>query len=165
MQQLFAQLGIDWHLLLSQAVNFLLLLVVLRIFVYKPLLDLLHKRRDKIEEGLVKAEEAGRRLLEVEEIGKGKIKDAEVQAMGILKKTENDAKVLEAKLLAEVKRKEAEELASTAAILRAREEESRRAMEKEAVVLVRSAIAKTVELSPEKIDDALIARAVKEASA
>jgi hypothetical protein len=30
--------------------------------------------------------------------------------------------------------------------------------------MVRQAIVKTVELSPEKIDDALIARAVKEAS-
>ena len=74
MQQLFAQLGIDWHLLLSQAVNFFLLLVVLRLFVYTPLLKLLHDRRARIEEGLTKADEADKRLVEVEEIGKGKKK-------------------------------------------------------------------------------------------
>jgi F-type H+-transporting ATPase subunit b len=163
MQQLFSQLGIDWRLLLSQAVNFFLLLIILRIFVYKPLLKLLHDRRAKIEEGLMKADEADRRLLEVEEIGKGKIKEAETQALGILKKTEGDAKALEAKLLAEAKRKEAEELAAAAAVLRAQEEASRRASEQEAVALVRRAIAKTVELSPDNIDDALIARAVGEA--
>jgi len=163
MQQLLDQLGINWQLLLSQAVNFVLLLIVLRIFVYKPLLKLLHDRRDKIEAGLVKAEEAERRLLEVDHIGIAKIKHAEAEAMGILKKTETDAKTLEAKLLAEVKRKEEDAVKSTATRLRSQEEESRRAMEKEAAALVRLAITKTVELSPENIDDALIAKAVTEA--
>ena len=164
MEQPFTQLGIDWHLLLSQAVNFFLLLVVLRVFAYKPLITLLHERRRKIEEGLVKAEEADKRLYEVEEIGKGKIKEAEKEAVGILKKTETDAKALEAKMLAEAKRKEAEELANMAVLLRQKEEESRVAAEQEAAAMVKTAIAKTVGLSPEKIDDALVARAVKEAS-
>jgi len=163
MQQLLSQLGINWSLLLSQAVNFVLLLIVLRVFVYKPLLKLLHDRREKIEGGLVKAEEADRRLREVDELNKGKIKHAEIEAMGILKKTELDAKSLEEKLLAAAKRKEEEAVASAAVRLRSQEEESRRAMEKEAAALVRLAITRTVELSPEKIDDALIAKAVTEA--
>jgi F-type H+-transporting ATPase subunit b len=163
MQQLLDQLGINWQLLLSQAVNFILLLIVLRIFVYKPLLKLLHDRRAKIEEGLTKAEEAERRLREVDEIGKGKIKDAEHQAIAILKRTESDAKTLEEKLLAEAKRHEEEAMKSAATRLRSQEEESRRALDKEAAALVRLAITKTVELSPEKIDDALIAKAVSEA--
>lgn len=142
-----------------------MLLIVLRIFVYKPMLKLLHDRRDKIEGGLVKAEEAEKRLHEVDEIGKGKIKEAEHEAMGILKRTETEAKTLEEKLLAEVKRKEDDAVGATAVRLRAQEEESRRAMEKEAAALVRQAIVKTVELAPGAIDDALIARAVKEAGA
>src|ERR1700678_2255452 len=108
MSQLLSQLGIDWHLLLSQVINFFLLLLVLWYFIYKPLLKLLHDRKDKIEQGIVKAEEADRRLIEVDEIGKGKIKEAEGMAMNILKKTESDAKTLEVKLMAEVQRKEAE---------------------------------------------------------
>jgi F-type H+-transporting ATPase subunit b len=163
MEQLVSQLGIDWELLLSQAVNFVLLLIILRIFVYKPMLKLLHDRREKIEGGLVKAEEAEKRLHEVDEIGKGKIKEAEAEAVGILKRTELDAKTLEEKLLGEAKRKEAEAVASTAVRLRSQEDESRRAMEKEAAALVRQAIVKTVELSPEKIDDALIAKAIDQA--
>lgn len=163
MQQLFGQLGIDWKLLLSQAVNFLVLLIVLRFVAYKPLLQLLHDRRKRIEEGLTKAKEADERLREVDEINKGKIKAAEAEAVGILKKTESDAKALEAKLLAEAKRKEEEERAAAAARLKTQEEEARRASEKEAAALVRRAIARTVELSPEKIDDALIAKAVEEA--
>jgi F-type H+-transporting ATPase subunit b len=164
MSQLFSQLGIDWRLLVSQAVNFLLLLIVLRIFLYKPLLKILHDRKAKIEEGLMKAKMADERLHEVDEIGKGKIKEAEATALGILKKTEGDAKAVEAKLLAEASRKEAEAVKNTEAIIRAKEEESRRAMEKEAAILVRQAIVKTVELAPSAIDDALIAKAVKEAA-
>lgn len=163
MSQLFSQLGIDWRLLLSQAVNFFLLLVVLRLFVYQPLLKLLRDRRARIEEGLTKADEADRRLLEVDEIGKGKIKEAEAQALGILKKTESDAKALEMRMLAEAKRKEADELKAKEAMLRAAEEASRHETEQSAAALVRRAIVRTVELSPEKIDDALIAQAVKEA--
>lgn len=163
MAQLFEQLGIDWHLLLSQGVNFLILLVVLRVFVYKPLLKLLHDRRTRIEEGLTKADEADKRLREVEEIGKGKIRTAETEAVGILKKTERDAKALEEKMLADAKRKEAEEHAAAAARLAAQDEDARQAMAKEAAAMVRRAITKTVELAPDKIDDALIAKAVEEA--
>jgi F-type H+-transporting ATPase subunit b len=126
-------------------------------------LKVLHDRREKIEGGLAKAEEAEKRLHEVDEIGKGKIKHAEAEALGILKQTELDAKTLEEKLLAEAKRKEDEAVKSTATRLRSQEDESRRAMEKEAAALVRQAIVKTVELSPEKIDDALIAKAIDQA--
>ncbi|MDP2598304.1 MAG: hypothetical protein Q8P49_00565 [Candidatus Liptonbacteria bacterium] len=162
MQQLISQLGIDWHLLLSQAVNFFLLLIVLRMFVYKPLLKLLHERKRRVEEGMAKAAEADRKLHEVELIGKGKIRAAEEEALLLMKKKETEAKTLEARLLAEAKRKETEAIASTEAILRAKEEESRRATEKEAAALVRLAIVKTVELSPEKIDEALINKAIRE---
>jgi F0F1-type ATP synthase membrane subunit b/b' len=133
-------------------------------FVYGPLLKLLRKRKEKIEEGLVKADEAERRLLEVDEIGKGKVKDAEHAALQILKKTELDAKELEEKLIAEAKRKEAMELKNAAAALRVQEESSRRAMEKEAAALVKAALVRTVELSPDAIDEALVAKAVRESS-
>jgi F-type H+-transporting ATPase subunit b len=165
MSQLLSQLGINWMLLLSQAVNFFLLLIVLRLFVYKPLLQMLHDRRKRIEEGIEKAKEADIRLLEAEEMKRAKIKEGEATAMNILRKTETDSKELEARMLAAAKKKETDALASTQTLLRAREEESRRAAEQEAASLVRRAITRTVELAPDKIDDALIAKAVQEAKA
>ena len=163
MSELLSQLGIDWKLLLAQAVNFFLLLLVLRKYVYGPLIEMLHTRQARIEEGVTKAAEADRRLHEADATGRAKIKEAEMEAVGILKRTEGEARELEAKLMAEAKRKEAQELANIASLLRAKEDESRRAAEKEAAALVRRAIARTVELAPEKIDEALIAQAVKEA--
>ena len=164
MQELLSQLGIDWHLLLSQAVNFFILLVVLWYVAYKPLLRMLHDRRTKIEEGITKAAEADRRLREVDETNKVKVRETEAKAIGILKKTETDAKELEVRLMAEAKAKERAALANTEALLRAREDESRRAAEKEAGDLVRRAIVRMVEMAPEKMDDALIAKAVSESA-
>lgn len=124
----------------------------------------MHDRRTRIEEGLLKTKEADRRLHAVDEISKEKIKAAEHAAVQVLQKVEQDAKVLEAKLLAEARRKEEEEMRSAEATRLAKEAEAKRAIEAEAAALVRRAIAKTVELKPEAIDEALIARAVKEAS-
>jgi len=162
MQQLLSQLGIDWHLLLSQAVNFLVLLIVLRFFLYKPLLKLLADRKKKIEEGVEKAKMADVRLLEANETSKEKIREAEKQAIGIIQKTENDAKVLEAKLMSKAKEKEEAELKDFQGVLLSKEDASRRALDDEAKKLVKMAIVKTVALSPDLIDDALIAQAIKE---
>ncbi len=159
---MFSQLGIDWRLLISQAVDFFVLLFVLWLLLYKPLLKLLRDRRQKIEEGIVKAKMADVRLSEANETSKEKIKEAEAQALGILRKTENDAKVLEAKLLAKAKEKEAAALKDMDAVLRVKEDASRREVLRGAQSLVKESLVKMVELDPSAIDDALIARAVKE---
>ena len=67
-------------------------------------------------------------------------------------------------MLEEAKKKEAERIAETEKLLKAKEQEAREAMRKETTELVRSAIVKTVALSPEKIDQELISSDVKEAS-
>ncbi|MCL5951507.1 MAG: F0F1 ATP synthase subunit B [Chloroflexi bacterium] len=49
-------LGISPNLLITQIVNFIILLVVLRLLLYKPVLNMLHSRRQKIQESLEYAE-------------------------------------------------------------------------------------------------------------
>src|SRR5579871_564861 len=132
MQELLSQLGIDWHLLLSQAVNFFLLLFVLWRFVYKPLLKLLHDRRDRIAEGLTKADEADRRLLQVDETSRQKLKEADAQAIALLRKTETEAKAVEAKMLEAARQKEAAAMRSMDDVLRAKELEAQQLIEKQA---------------------------------
>lgn len=50
--------GINWKLLLVQAVNFGILLLVLWYFLYRPLMNMLEERQHKIERGVKDAEEA-----------------------------------------------------------------------------------------------------------
>ncbi len=62
MGELFATFGVDWKLLLIQAVNFGLLLSVLTYFLYKPILRIIDERQRKIAEGVKTAEAAQREL-------------------------------------------------------------------------------------------------------
>jgi len=50
--------GLDPVLLGAQIVNFLIIFYLLKKFLYKPVLGMLKKREDKIQEGLKQAEEA-----------------------------------------------------------------------------------------------------------
>ena len=53
-----AALGFNLPGLIAQLINFGILLVVLRLFLYKPVLRILDERRTRIEEGLNRAEQA-----------------------------------------------------------------------------------------------------------
>ncbi len=161
MQELVSQLGLDWRLLLSQAANFLILLIVLRVFAYRPILNMLKERRARIEEGLTKAEESDRRLLQANEAAAARRKEADAEALAILRETESKSKELEEKLLAEAHRKEADVLANTDLIIKGKAEQARREMEAEAVTLVKEALVAAVELDPKAVDEALVERAVK----
>lgn len=71
MSELFAAFGIDWRLLLIQAVNFGVLLAALTYFLYRPILGIIDERREKVAEGVRTAEEAARKLADAEEESKG----------------------------------------------------------------------------------------------
>lgn len=162
MQDLFNNLGIDWKLLLSQGVNFGLLLIALRVFAYKPLLSLIKERRERIEKGLAYADEAEKKLGEASETARAKVREAEAEGLSILRKTEEEGRLLEEKLIEKAREKETALLKEAGEKARAKEEEARAAFNREAEELVKMAIVKTVELSPENIDKALVAKAVAE---
>ena len=158
---LLRQLGIDWKLLLSQAVNFAILLFILQRFVYKPLLTVVEKRNEKIKEGLQKAVEADVRLKEVDHIAAEHLKKADQQSIAIIKTTEDRAKKLEESLVKKAEEKQAALLAQAQSQYEKQQEESRKKVLAEAGALVKKLIIKTVELKPDAIDEAIITKAVE----
>ena len=62
MSELFDAFGIDWRLLVIQAVNFGLLLAALTYFLYKPILSIIDERQRKIAEGVRTAQAADPQL-------------------------------------------------------------------------------------------------------
>jgi F-type H+-transporting ATPase subunit b len=50
------QLGIHFGMLIAQAANFLILLVILRLLLYRPVMRMLEERRQKIQESLKQAD-------------------------------------------------------------------------------------------------------------
>jgi F-type H+-transporting ATPase subunit b len=160
MSELFFQLGIDWRLFLSQAANFLILLLVLRMFAYKPLMKMLEERRARIEEGLTHADEADRRLAASNDVMKQKMKEAEHEAVAMMQRAETRAKGREAEMMELAKKKEETMMAQAERMIEAKAEDMRKNVEAEAAELVKEAIVRTVQMKPEAVDEALIAQAL-----
>lgn len=143
MDQLFATFGINWKLLIVQAVNFGVLLLVLWKYVYTPVLALIDERREKIAEGVRTAEAATRRLSEADAEGK--------QMVGTAAK-EGEALVASARLRADeraqeiVKNAEAKAASTLAEAVQRAEEAQRKAMQESEKEITRAAM-----LAAEKI--------------
>lgn len=60
-------LGFNVPALIAQLANFAILLIVFRLFLYKPLLRMLDERKNRIQEGLDAADESKRQLSQTEE--------------------------------------------------------------------------------------------------
>ena len=162
MSELIGKLGLDWKLLLAQAVNFLLILVILRLTVYKPLVRILNERRRKIEQGLKDAEDAAKGLSEIEIKRKERLGEAEKESLAILAKTEGEAKRREAQIIEETRVKETEILKTAEKVALARKEEAEMKFFEGARGLVKLAVAKTAALSPSSIDESLVDQAIQE---
>ncbi len=91
MSDLFAQLGINLKLLIAQGINFLIVLVVLTIFVYKPLLKYLRERREKIAQGLADAAEAKKAREWAEADGAKLVAEAKQSGLRLVTAAEEEA--------------------------------------------------------------------------
>ncbi|RME59274.1 ATP synthase F0 subunit B [Candidatus Parcubacteria bacterium] len=164
MQELLTKLGIDWKLLLAQIVNFLVLLLVLKKFVYQPIIHVLHERKRKIQEGIEKAARAEERLKEAGEYAKEKLNEAEQHAVHIIRDAEKRGKEKEQKIIQQAHQKERELLQNAERLIAAKALETKQRIAREAEALVRDACARLAHLAPEQFDKELIAQAVREAA-
>ncbi|MDO8566481.1 MAG: F0F1 ATP synthase subunit B [Candidatus Moranbacteria bacterium] len=138
-----ANLGVNWKLFLAQAVNFLILLFILRRFAYRPMLDFLEKRSERIEKGLQDAEAATKKLSEMEEKEKKVLTAARSEAKTLIEAAETAAK-----------KRDALHLAATEGKAKQFLEEARTKIEEEKKKVLLEAkreIAEVVALSVEKI--------------
>ncbi|TSC75314.1 MAG: F-type H+-transporting ATPase subunit b [Parcubacteria group bacterium Gr01-1014_30] len=160
MSELLHQLGIDWKLLLSQAVNFLVLLAVLTFFLYRPLLRIMRERRQKIELGMRGAEEAEHIIAQAEDTKKQKIAAAEGQALSIISSAEKEALKQKEQLILEARSKSDALLEEAADVAERRLIEQLSSLLADAKQLIKDAIVKTVSLRPDQVDEKLIDQAV-----
>ena len=87
------KLGINLGYFLVQTFNFLILLVVLRVWVYKPIVGLLEKRRQNIAQGLEDARVAAEARANAEKEAEKIIADANRQAGQIVAEAKDRAEV------------------------------------------------------------------------
>jgi len=105
MEELIKTFHIDYKLLIAQAINFTLVLLVLYKFAYKPILKVLNERTDKIEKGLRDAENAAKKMEETEVKEKEVLIEAKKEAQQILAEAESCGKKSQEEMIMEAKEK------------------------------------------------------------
>ncbi len=142
MSQILATFGIDWRLLIINAVNFALLMLALWYFLYAPVTKMLEQRRRKVSDGVRDAESAKRTLQEVEAARAGKLAEAGKVA---------DSIVMQARQAGSAKEKELVERAEAASAALVTEAEAQaRELKAEAIAESKQEVAKLIVLGIEK---------------
>lgn len=93
-----AALGFNLPGLIAQLINFGLLLVVMRLFLYKPVLKLLDERKRRIQEGLERAEQAAEQALASEGEVRRAVEEARAEGQQAVARAQEAAQRLRAEL-------------------------------------------------------------------
>ena len=92
--EIIKNFGVNPILLAAQIVNFLIVFFILKKFLYKPILDLLKKRRITIQEGIQQAEKAREKLEKVIIEEKNILQSAQMTAKKIIEDAKQESIVI-----------------------------------------------------------------------
>ena len=96
MEKILSEFGVQPILLAAQVVNFLILLFLLKKFLYGPILKVLEKRKDVIAQSLKNTEEISSRLNKLGEEEQKRILKAATEGERIIKEaTETSVQIIE----------------------------------------------------------------------
>lgn len=138
-------LGFDLRYFLFQATNFVLLFLILRKLLHKPLLSLMEKRSEEISEGLANAERMKVALAETEQKQQELLDAARGEARSMIETTRSEAKKLSEDLKAEAATRAERMLKQAEAELRAERERMFEELRAELAGLVVTAAGKIIE--------------------
>lgn len=93
------KLGIEPIQLFTQTINFILMVVILGKFLYKPILKILEERRKKIAQGLAEGEKIKLELEKTEKKKADILAKARVEAKSIVEEGKTAGKRLEAEII------------------------------------------------------------------
>lgn len=113
MDSLLHAFGIDAKLIVIQIINFVVLMVLLSYFLYKPVLKMLADREDKIAQGLKDAELAGKAKESAEEEKQHILSEAHQEADKVAERAKTHAEEKRSAIVAEAEAK-AEDIVSKA---------------------------------------------------
>ncbi len=158
---LFSSIGIEWELLILQTIAFLVLLWFLKKFVYPPLVAMLDKRQEQIEESTRAAVEASKRAAESQAKVDKLLAQARTEARDIVATAKSEAGAMLADSEAKSKQ-QAENIVAQAQDSIAKEViAAKKALHNETIELVALATAKVVGKTVDaKVDSGVIQAAL-----
>lgn len=145
MDQLLIAFGIDWKLLIAQAVNFGVLLVVLWLVLYKPVMKTLDERQKKVTQGVEDAERATEKLKGADTEAAHIVSKADTEASEIVSSARDAAGVEKTRLVKEAEARAAQIAADAEARAKETAAQSLRESEKEIARLAMLAAGKAME--------------------
>jgi len=101
--EILAKIGIKPSVLIAQVINFLILVIILYKLAYKPVLNLLKERSERIAKSMKYADEVEKNLKKTEEDYENKMKEAYKEAQGILEKSRKESEENRIKMLEDAK--------------------------------------------------------------
>lgn len=111
--ELITALGIDLRIFIAQLINFAVLIFVLYRFAYRPILNLLDERKEKIKQGIEDAEKAALARSEADEEKRQIIGAANQEAIAVADRAKEYAAMKANEIVSEAQMK-AEQLAKDA---------------------------------------------------
>lgn len=160
MNELITKLGIDGKLLAAQVVNFFILFLILRKFAYKPILDMLQKRRNIISRSLEEAKKIEEDAKKMEETKEHEMKQARAKAKAILDGATGTAEEQKEKILARAKADGDKMVAEAKNIIRMQKEQMSKELEKETGNLALTAMEKYFKSGIKKDDQEKIIKGI-----
>lgn len=148
MSELIKHFGVDWKLLLAQAVNFGVLLFILYKFAYRPVLGILRERREGIERGIALTRTAEKRMADIEALQSERMREAERVALAIASRAGEEAKKQRELLIAEANKKGEHIIAEARRAIAEEKAKLREDLSREARELVRDGIAQVLMKMP-----------------
>lgn len=141
------ELGIDPKLLIAQLINFVVLLFLLKKFLYTPILNMLDKRRKEIDEGLKLAEKMRSEEEKLEEKHKKVIDTARKEAKEIVEEAKKQAKVQTKEIVEKAHKDAADIVAKAKEQVEAARRDSEKEMRQEAVDMAVAMIKRVLPIS------------------
>ncbi|OGD66684.1 ATP synthase F0 subunit B [Candidatus Berkelbacteria bacterium RIFCSPHIGHO2_12_FULL_36_9] len=154
-------IGIDFKTLFVQIINFLLLFLILRWLLYRPILNILDERKKKIEDSLALAEKTKKESEELDQKTRATIEDTKKEALGILEEAKKQGEKTKNELLAQTNRDADILMKKTEERIVQQKEEMKRELRKETVNLTIAVAEKLLqkeineETQTKLIDDAI----------
>ncbi|MBI2426488.1 MAG: F0F1 ATP synthase subunit B [Candidatus Kerfeldbacteria bacterium] len=165
MTELLEKFGINFFVLIAQAVNFLIVLAVLYRFAYKPILKMLNDRTKKIEQGLEHAKKAEHAMNEALSQKDAVLAEARKESGKLLAQAEEKSAAEHAKRMAESKTEAQAMIAKTKEEL---QREHEHMLESAKLELADMVVLATEKLLKEKVtserDHTLVASILKDVS-
>lgn len=103
-QAVAGQFGINGQIFVAQLINFLIVLIVLWKFVYKPIIRMLDERTEKIEKSMKQADEIEKRVDLIEKEKEDIVSQAQKQAQEIIEKAHSQGQARQDEIIIAAKR-------------------------------------------------------------